>query len=263
MDVGRLQPEFLRRVEIAGVRGDHHDGARLDVPELRSHQIGFAIRLVALHDLGREYGVPGQARLLGHVGQQRHVAVRQRRNDEFLLEPRETLNRVRPRLEPMPHVVQVPLLFLGQVLDLVLDEQLVEDHAVQRVELRPGQVALAHAVHRRAVAPAPRVGELRPVDGQPLRLAEALAFRNQRPAPVDDRAEGIEHEDAHTIRLRRCLRCRLTPAQQGGGSQGTGDELAAIHRDLFRTMLKNENTFDKASRFCETKSEWSPPFTSR
>jgi hypothetical protein len=61
----------------------------------------------------------------------------------------------------------------------------------------------------------------------------------------------------------RSLRGSFAGVQERGSSQRSGDEFAAVHGVLFRTMLKNEKTFDNVSRFCETKSEWSPPLTSR
>jgi hypothetical protein len=76
-------------------------------------------------------------------------------------------------------------------------QQPVEDHAVQVVDLRPAELARAHAGHRGLIARAPRIGERRPVDAQPLAPAELLSFADDRRAPVDDGAEHIEDERLH------------------------------------------------------------------
>ena len=68
------------------------------------------------------------------------------------------------------------VLGLGQPGDAELDEQLVEDHAMQAIELGPRQLAGPHAVHARRVARAPRVGEFRAVDRQALPPGERLDF---------------------------------------------------------------------------------------
>ena len=73
----------------------------------------------------------------------------------------------------------------------------LEDHPMQDVELGPGQLAASDTVHARRVAGAPGVGELRPVHGHTLPLRQRLDFTRDRRAPVDDRAEGVEHQRLH------------------------------------------------------------------
>src|SRR3954452_24567702 len=95
----------------------------------------------------------------------------------------------------MPSLVE-PLLvrFVEAAGDAELFGQLVERHAVQRIELSPWQLAGAHPVHRRRVKPAPFVGELLPVDVDALALAERAAVGSHRAAPIDHRAEDIEYQ---------------------------------------------------------------------
>src|SRR5262245_43206547 len=126
----------------------------------------------------------------------------------------------------MPRAIEMIFVGLAQALDVEFDEQPVERATVQHVELRPGDLALANAVHARPIAGAPRVGELRPVDGEMLLLAKLLAFRDDRRSPIDNRAEGVEYQ-----RLDRGER-RLAGAlstHRGGEhhERGGRDELAA------------------------------------
>ena len=51
----------------------------------------------------------------------------------------------------------------GESGDLELDENPVEDHPMQVVEPGPRQLAGADAVHARAIAAAPGIGELRAI----------------------------------------------------------------------------------------------------
>src|SRR4029453_16150784 len=113
--------------------------------------------------------------VLGHVHDQRDVAVRERREDELLLEARETGHRSGPRIEAMPRPVQVIDLGFREPLDRELRQQLVEALAVQIVELRPLAAVIALLVHRRLIQTAPGIGELGPFYVEPLLLAERLA----------------------------------------------------------------------------------------
>src|SRR6267378_3979002 len=94
----------------------------------------------------------------------------------------------------MPGVVQMLDLLLAQSTQPERFQQIVEDHAVKRIDVRPGQLALAHAVHGRVVARAPGIGELRPVDAQAFFLREQLAFADDGAPPVDDGTEHIESQ---------------------------------------------------------------------
>src|SRR5262249_16632825 len=80
----RLKAETAGGVEVIDVRRHHHDLIRLKSKQIYSRQVRFTIRLVVLCQLGGEDEIPWQTRVLGHVGQQRNVAVRQRGNRVFL-----------------------------------------------------------------------------------------------------------------------------------------------------------------------------------
>jgi len=82
----------------------------------------------------------------------------------------------------------------AQPAEVEVDEDLVERHPVQRIELGPGQLAAAHAIHARPVAGAPCVGELRRVDRHAFRFRQRRDLARDRGSPVHDRAEGVEDE---------------------------------------------------------------------
>src|SRR5215831_6460396 len=191
---GRAQTDGARRGEVAVVGGDHHAFARRQSQERGRRQVRLRLRLVVAGDLRAEHRIPGKAAVLGHVHHQRDVAVGQRRQDELLLEARETGHRVGPRIEPMPGAVEMIDLRLRKALDAELDQERVEALAMEIVELRPRAPAAADLVHRRLVEPAPGVGELRPVDAETVFLAEGLALADQARAPVHHGAEDIERE---------------------------------------------------------------------
>ena len=94
-------------------------------------------------------------------------------------------------------MVERILLVLAQTGELEVDEDLVERHPVQRVELGPRQLAGAHAVHARAIAGAPGVGELHGVERHALAFRQRLDLTRDGRSPVDDGAEGVEDERLH------------------------------------------------------------------
>src|SRR5436190_20348551 len=80
------------------------------------------------------------------------------------------------------------------------------------VELRPRAPAGPYLVHRRLIEAAPRVGELRPVDREALRLPEGLALADDARSPVHDRPEHVERErfdvhDGHVLSLGSGPQC--------------------------------------------------------
>jgi hypothetical protein len=145
-------------------------------------------------EFGGEDQVPGKPRPLCHVDEQGDVAVGERGDDVTLLEPRQPFDGVRPGVQAVPDPVKVILLFFGQGLDAELAEQLLERDAVEVVELRPGELAVAHPVHRGRVPAPPGVGEGRPFHVEVLVSAEFLALPDDGRAPVQDRAEHVEDE---------------------------------------------------------------------
>ncbi|MCY1557879.1 hypothetical protein D9M68_947650 [compost metagenome] len=70
-------------------------------------------------------------------------------------------------------------------------QHVVQDHAVQVVDARPGQLARHHPRHGRSVAVAPRGGERIAIH---LRMQRGHLARDAA-VPVDDGAEDIECED--------------------------------------------------------------------
>ena len=101
-----LESHRLRRAKVTEVSGDHHHVRDLEIEQVGRGLIDFAIRFVVAHELGTEDAVPRQTRVLREIGHQRDVSVRQRRNDEALLQAREPGDRVRPRPQPVPCTVE-------------------------------------------------------------------------------------------------------------------------------------------------------------
>ncbi len=86
---------------------DHHALLRCQTEEIGGALVGFWLRLVGARYLGAQHGIPGQARALGHVHQQRYVAIGEGGEDVFALEPRQPFDRVGPGIEAVPGVVQI------------------------------------------------------------------------------------------------------------------------------------------------------------
>lgn len=179
--------------------GDQHEFARREAEEPRGTEIGFRVRLVVAEEFRREHAVPGQARVLRHVDEERDVAVGKCREGEAALEQRQAAARVGPRPQPVPDPVQMVLFGLGEAGDAELPQQIVEDPAVQGIDRRPGELPRAHARHRGPVARAPRVRERGPIDAQRLRAPELAALANDRAAPVDHGAKDIERQGADLV----------------------------------------------------------------
>src|SRR4030095_1188874 len=106
---------------------------------------------------------------------------------ELSLQAREPGHGVGPGIEAVPGAVEVIDLGLREALDPELAQELVEALPVKIVELRPRPAAAPYLVHCRLVEPAPRVGELGPVDAEPLCPAERLALPDEGPTRVRGR----------------------------------------------------------------------------
>jgi hypothetical protein len=115
-----------------------------------------------------------------------------------------------------------------------IDEQLVQNHAMQAIEFRPWQVACAHPVHRRLIAASPCVGEFDRVDFQSLPGRQFLHLLRDGCPPVHDGPERVEDKRFHTgeIRRRSGGLTRVGKREDGTASQSgrVGDEQAS--RDL-------------------------------
>ena len=124
-----FRPILLRGFQVAVVGGDHHHLLRRQAEQFRRAEIGFRIGLVVLEQFRRHDEVPRQAGELRHVGQQRDVAVGERRDDVFLLQPRQPRHAVRPRMQAVPAHGEVVQIGLAQSLDRKLRDQLFQRSA--------------------------------------------------------------------------------------------------------------------------------------
>ena len=192
---GGLQPEFLRGLQIVVVGGHHHHLLRRQAQKFCRAEIGFGIGLVVLEQLGRHDQVPRQACKLRHVGEQRDIAVGERRDDVFCLQPRQPRDAVRPRMQPMPAHREMVQIGVGQSLDPELLDQFFQRAAVQHVEDHIAAFGmLAHLVHRGGVDRAPAVDQRGPVGLDAARLRPCGEIIDQAGAPIDHGAEHVEHQ---------------------------------------------------------------------
>ena len=123
VDESGAQTETARGPQVARMRRAHHHFFRLQLQQAHRGEVGFAIGLVMPGQLGGKDQVPGNTGMLGHVGQKRDVAVRQRRNGVLLLEARETGDGIGPRLQAMPDAVPMVFFFFGKTFDVKFLEQ--------------------------------------------------------------------------------------------------------------------------------------------
>ena len=68
----------------------------------------------------------------------------------------------------MPYSVEVIGLLFGQAGEFILDDQFIEHHPVEHIDLGPREFAPTDAPHGWAIPAAPRIGEGRPVRVDPL-----------------------------------------------------------------------------------------------
>ena len=176
MDKGRPEADSLRALQVAIVGGDHHHFVRLQPQERRGRAVDFGIRLVVFCKLGREHTVPAEPAVPGHIHQQPHVAIGERGNDGAAAQPREPRGDIRPRVKPMPDPVELIFIVLGQTGNLVARQQVIQDQAVEGVDIHPGEVTAAHALHGRSISCPPFVCKLFPVDFHAFGGPNILAF---------------------------------------------------------------------------------------
>src|SRR6185437_16304992 len=96
--------------------------------------------------------------------------------------------------------------------------ELVEDHAVQLVDLRPWQLAAAQALHRRLIAAAPLLGECLPIEGDAALAAEGCQLAQDAAMPVD---HGAEHVEDQRLDAAPHILCHSIPS--GGWNAGRED----------------------------------------
>ena len=94
----------------------------------------------------------------------------------------------------MPDPVQIIFIGFAQGLDVEFFKEVVQDTAMQGINVLPRQLAPPHAVHCRSVASAPFQGELSPVYINTVGVPKCCAFGNDGTVPVYHCAEDIEGE---------------------------------------------------------------------
>ena len=125
-----------------------------------------------------------------------------RGDDVFPLDPGEARHRIGPWLQAMPGQVEPLLVGFVEPGDGEFLDEIVEPHAVQRIEIGPGKITGAHPVHRRGVGAAPLVGELLPIDAcDSLARAQRLSVGGHRRAPIDDGPEHVMHQRLYLTHL--------------------------------------------------------------
>ena len=198
--------------------GDHHDRTGIVIAEEMDRRlVHLGVGLVMLHDIGAEHRIPRQAAIFRHVGQKANRAVRQSRDDVFLLDAGQARHRIRPRLEPVPGQVEPDFVVFAECGDAEFFEQMIERHAVQDVEIGPRQFASAHPVHRGRISAAPCIGELLPIDaGDAAPCSQSLAVGGHRRPPIDHRPEHVMHQcldlDHFLLPLRSAQDCTISGA---------------------------------------------------
>src|SRR5439155_21163264 len=142
-----LEAQPARHGEIVVVRRDQRALIRLEPEHGRRAEVTARLRLVEARDLRAENRIPRQSRALGHVDQERHVAVGQRGEDVLALEPREARHGIGPRIEAMPGAVEIVEVSGHHALDAELSDDLAQALPVEVVELGPSALAASHFLH--------------------------------------------------------------------------------------------------------------------
>src|SRR6266446_4795138 len=88
-DMAGAHPKFLGRRQVAAVRGAHHDLLGLEIERFASCEVNLRLRLIPLGDLGTEDCVPREIVAPRYIGHQSNVAIRARRHQEPLVQPRK------------------------------------------------------------------------------------------------------------------------------------------------------------------------------
>ena len=93
-----------------------------------------------------------------------------------------------------------------EAFDAELPQDMVERHAMQPVEVGPGQLAESHLAHVGPVQAAPLVSQAGPVGMNAALLAELARFSDDARSPVNQRAEDVERQRidrqvAHWLRV--------------------------------------------------------------
>ena len=106
-----------------------------------------------------------------------------------------------PRVEVVPGQGQLVDGVFANIVDSEIAQQLYQSHAMQYIQLGPGELAGADLVHVGLVLAPPAVGEGAPVGIDAVGLAKSLAVLRDRAAPVHDRAEDIEDQCPYSFHV--------------------------------------------------------------
>ena len=198
----------------------HHYLSGLQIKQAANTEVCFRVGFIVAEQVGTEDQVPGQPGMLCHVRKQRDVTVRKRGDGESPLEARQAGDGIRPGIEAMPAKGDIAQIGFSQTLDRELLDQPVQRSAMQAVKFGPATLATVYAVHGRVIGGPPCVDESHPVGHNSTLLAEAGQCRDKTTAPVDHRAEGVEHDCCWSSRrharlpVRSSMRGRRAPDQQ-------------------------------------------------
>lgn len=174
------------------VSGDHHDLAGRQGQEGGGTQVDFGVRFVMTEEFGRENTVPGKMGVLGHLSEERKIAIGQRSDEEFLFETEEGGDSAGPRAEAMPDAIEMVDLSGRPVGYAITRKQIEENLTVEVIEWSPGEFAAADAIHGGSISGAPVKSKAGPIDRETEAAIESLAFASDRAVPVDNCAEDIE-----------------------------------------------------------------------
>src|SRR5262245_931464 len=94
----------------------------------------------------------------------------------------------------MPDAVPVIFLLFCKPQNAKFLENFLQYEAVQNVDLRPRNFALANSIHRWLVAGAPTVGKAGPIDSDALGFSPSCTFGNDRSAPINQGSECVEYQ---------------------------------------------------------------------
>src|SRR5690606_14219961 len=99
-----------------------------------------------------------------------------------------------PRHQAVPGAIEMLQLLFAQPGQGELFDQLVQHHAMQVVQLGPGQLAAAYPIQRGTIAGTPAVRKLAPIDVITFALSQQLSSADNRSTPVHHRAEYVEYQ---------------------------------------------------------------------
>jgi hypothetical protein len=191
-------------------------------------QIDLRLGLVVACEFCAQDRVPNDAVAAGERHHQRHVAVRNRCQEEALPQLGQGTRNIGPSIEAMPgqNELMPDLRTHGKT---ELAQHAVQAFPMQRVEVDPGSPARPDILHAGLVARPPGIRDRSAVETGMLAPEKTLDLSGDARAPVDERSENIEHErpDRHLS--------LLLGLSAAGRLAGHGDRIASeFHSRLDR-----------------------------